>query len=646
MRAWRIAACAARLAMAAALMLPAAGSAVAELQPSADADILEGAEARSTPRGNLPILLISSESTPITRYYGEILRAEGLPLFSSADARAFTAALLARFHLVILAEVELSAEQVKLLEAWVWDGGLLIAMRPGPGLGPLLGLVASGTPVKDGYLLADKSSAAGRGIAASTLQIHGEADRYEPRGASVIAQLYSDATSALPNPAVTLRSVGPNGGQAAAFVYALAESVVLTRQGNPEWAGQERDGYPAIRASELFFPDFVDLDKVSIPQADEQQRLFANLIMTMMQTKHPLPRFWYLPNAKKAAIVMASDDHRTGTGKPRPKLLSWIAGHEHPDDDDRRPGTVRFFETLIAESPPGCSVQHWECLRATSYLVNGTPVSEAQALLYQAQGFELGVHVDTGCANREPERLRKIFKRQLLSFVSTYPGLPAQATHRLHCIVWLGWTEGAEIAREHGIRLDLNYYYWPPTWVRNRPGFFTGSGFPMRLVDRTGRLIDVYQAVTHLSNETGLTVPAGIEAMLDRALGREEFFGTFGTHYDFTDRFSEHLLRAAKARDVPLISAQQLLTWLDGRNGSFFSNIAWDGTTLSFDVTVSSSAVGVHGMLPGSTASGHLASISCGAGPVEYFIRTVKGLDYAFFPARSGRCAARYGDIL
>ena len=33
-----------------------------------------------------------------------------------------------------------------------------------------------------------------------------------------------------------------NGGQAAAFTYDLARSVVYTRQGNPAWAGQERDG--------------------------------------------------------------------------------------------------------------------------------------------------------------------------------------------------------------------------------------------------------------------------------------------------------------------------------------------------------------------------------------------------------------------
>ena len=84
---------------------------------------------------------------------------------------------------------------------------------------------------------------------------------------------------------MTLRSVGANGGQAAAFTYDLARSVVYTRQGNPAWSGQERDNDNPIRSDDLFFgnaangePDWIDFTKVAIPQADEQQRLLANLV--------------------------------------------------------------------------------------------------------------------------------------------------------------------------------------------------------------------------------------------------------------------------------------------------------------------------------------------------------------------------------
>ena len=88
------------------------------------------------------------------------------------------------------------------------------------------------------------------------------------------------------NPAVTRaerRHV--SGGQAAAFTYDLAQSVVYTRQGNPAWSGQERDGIAPIRSDDLFFGGDRSrtgwiCNKVAIPQADEQQRLLANLIGT------------------------------------------------------------------------------------------------------------------------------------------------------------------------------------------------------------------------------------------------------------------------------------------------------------------------------------------------------------------------------
>jgi hypothetical protein len=97
-----------------------------------------------------------------------------------------------------------------------------------------------------------------------------------------VATLYSNATT---DDESGRHLAGWNGGQAAAY-YDLARSVVYTRQGNPDWAGQNRDGDTLIRSDDLFYgnasydpqPDWIDFDKVAIPQADEQQRLLANLI--------------------------------------------------------------------------------------------------------------------------------------------------------------------------------------------------------------------------------------------------------------------------------------------------------------------------------------------------------------------------------
>src|SRR5690606_32229558 len=113
-------------------------------------------------------------------------------------------------------------------------------------------------------------------------------------------RLFNSPTTATSNAAVTVRSVGTLGGQAVAFAYDLATSVVYTRQGNPEWVDQDRDGGGSpVRANDLYYgnadgdsqPDWINLDKAAIPQADEQQRLLAKLIQHVNADRKVLPRF-------------------------------------------------------------------------------------------------------------------------------------------------------------------------------------------------------------------------------------------------------------------------------------------------------------------------------------------------------------------
>ena len=274
---------------------------------------------------------------------------------------------------MILGAVPVTDAEVAVLQNWVAGGGNLIAMRPDKKLAPLLGLSDAGGTLANGYMKVDPGSASGAGIDPQTLQFHGTADRYTLNGAQEVAALYADAVTETPNPAVSLRDVGTSGGQAAAFAYDLARSVVYTRQGNPAWAGQKRDGNASwIRPDDLFYgakagdvqPDWVDPGRIEVPQADEQQRLLANLITEMNRDAAPLPRFWYLPRGEKAAIVLTGDDHNTG-------------------------GTAAYFDRLKATDPAGCSVADWECPRATSYLFTGTPLGDLQALGYEQDGFEL-----------------------------------------------------------------------------------------------------------------------------------------------------------------------------------------------------------------------------------------------------------------
>ena len=127
-------------------------------------------------------------------------------------------------------------------------------MRPDKQLAGLLGLTDAGTTLAE-RVHARRHHAAPRapGSSAETMQFHGTADRYTLTGATAVATLYSNAIDRDDGPGRHAAHRRHDGGQAAAFTYDLARSVVYTRQGNPAWAGQERDGLAPIRSDDLFF---------------------------------------------------------------------------------------------------------------------------------------------------------------------------------------------------------------------------------------------------------------------------------------------------------------------------------------------------------------------------------------------------------
>ena len=194
----------------------------------------------------------------------------GLERIRRIDASALDAGVLATHEIVVLGEMALAPAQVTLLADWVAGGGKLVAMRPDKQLAALLGLVDENQTLANAYLAIDGSSGPGRGA--------GERHPPVPRrrgpllgrpGQRRSRHSIQTAATATPYPAVTRRSVGANGGQAASWSFDLARSVVLTRQGNPAWAGTERDGVTPIRSDDQFFgaaagdpqPDWVDLTR-------------------------------------------------------------------------------------------------------------------------------------------------------------------------------------------------------------------------------------------------------------------------------------------------------------------------------------------------------------------------------------------------
>jgi len=592
-----------------------------------------------------PILIVTSSSNPYTTFLPEIFRTEGFNEFDTADISVVTSTTLSAYDLVVLGDTSLTAAQVTTFTTWVNGGGNLIAMHPDPQLAGLLGLASSGSTLSNAYVLMNTSAGPGVGLVGQTIQFHGPAELFTLNGATSYATLYSNASTPTSNPAVTLKQAG--SGQAAAFTYDLARSVAYTRQGNPAWTGEARDAAnaPPIRAYNLFYgaasfdpePDWVNLNNVQIPQADEQQRLLANLILQMNTTKKPLPRFWYLPKGLKAAVVMTGDDHG-----------SFYSGS----------ATASRFSDFLAASPAGCSVANWECVRATAYLfpkiVATTTLTNTQIASYISQGFEIGVHVDsaTTCNDWTTSALATVYANFLASFASQFPSVPAPQTHRMHCISWSDYDSQPTIELEHGIRFDTTYYYWPSTWINDQPGLFTGSGMPMRYTDRNGNLINVYQATTQMTDESGQAYPLNINTLLDNALSGSGYYGVFTANmhndqgsatYGYPGPGASYIVSSAQTRGVPIVSSLQMLQWLDGRNGSSFGSLAWSGNVLSFSITVGANANNLRAMLPTNAGTLGLSSLLLSGSPVSYQLQTTKGIQYAVFAASAGNYQATYG---
>ena len=223
----------------------------------------------------------------------------------------------------------------------------------------------------------------------------------------------------------------------------------------------------------------------------------------MNRDQMPLPRFWYFPRGEKAVVVMTGDDHGAG-GTDRPVRLGQL----------REPGRLRRSRTGSASAAPRtCTPARrspTRCRGATRPRASRSPSTSTRT-------------APTGRPRRSTASTTTSWRTSRAAF----PSVPAPSTNRTHCITWSDWATQPKVELDHGIRLDTNYYYWPAAWVQDRPGYFTGSGMPMRFADLDGSLIDVYQAATQMTDESGMTYSTHINTLLDNAIGAPGYYGAF-----------------------------------------------------------------------------------------------------------------------
>jgi hypothetical protein len=627
------------------LLRDAKGEFPPSISPYAPVDVLE--DWSSLPEVVSPILLLTNERAayPFGLYLAEILRAEGLNCFQVARASAVDSDALNRFDLVLLAEGPLDNAQVELLEGYVFRGGRLVAMRPDARLTALFGFESVTGSTAEGYLQVNEDHPIGQGIATETLQFHGDADHYRLAGAQAVAWLASARDTLTGFPAVAIHRYGE--GQAALWAFDLARSIAYTRQGNPAWADQERDGADFVRASDLFV-DWVDLDRLAIVQADEQQRLLANLLTAMSQEARPLPRLWYFPGAAKGMLIATGDSHANSASSIEDVLTRVEQYEGHMSIYYAPPLSSHLLRT-------GRKVKRWteELPLIGDALANPyTPPTPSQVADWRARGHEFTLHpyvdddLETGWHDYWQE----------------FTGLgygPVTPTVRTHRVLWTGWVETARLQASYGIGLNLDYYHWGPAfsketgeWVH---GHLTGSGLPMKFVDQQGRILNIYQQLTQLADEhllgnlggpAGLSAEASVEVsqtLLRRSLAggysaivaqfHVDPFHVGGEYASEAGAWLEGTLAFAAAQGVPIWSAAEWLHFTDVRHDTTFAEVEWHptGPRLSFRVRARAVPdVELTVMIPLEHGGARLVQVEVDGQSVAHHERKVGGVTYGW----------------
>jgi hypothetical protein len=618
-----------------------------------------------------PLLIVHADSaspviSPVASpaVWQEVLRVEGLPYASVQPLTTLDSERLSVAAVAIVLPGSIDAARVELLRDYVEAGGGLIAITPDAALASLCGLAVDAGATDDGatgdgYLCVAAGAPGVDGIERGSLQFHAPLQHYQLREAEAVAMVCGADALATTIPAVTWRRLGR--GAVATWCYDLAQSVILTRQGPPARAGAERDNVEGVRAVDMF-PGFIDLDRIHIPQADEQQRLLVNLINELSAV--PLPRLWYFPANADSALILTGDSHNN----PAPTVDAVLRRVEEFG------GTMSIYYT----PPPTDTVRR--AMRRVRAWLDAQPVvgdlvppsdvvTPYHAAQWRARGHELALHPYV------EEGLESGWARYWQQFTGL--GYGEFDTTRTHRVLWHGWTDTARVQAEYAVRMNLDYYHVGPTFQRPDGswafGYFTGSGLPMRFVDAEGRLIDNWQQNTHLVDEQVIEMPWGAnfagstpeeaveiaDASIRRAaggayaaLGVQCHFDSFAVPGPWTagaGRYLDGVLTSGRAHGLPILAATRWLAFTQARAGVRITAVQLDAAAglLTFTAQVGAPEQALTLLIPRQNSAQRLVALQANRKQISFQTRKVGATLYAVAPLVAPETVfeARYATI-
>lgn len=575
-----------------------------------------------------PILVLATNSN-FGVYTGEILKTEGFNEYQldSISDPSVNLKYLKQFDIVILSQTTVTQAQKEMIVSYVKDGGNLIAFRPDKKLSDIFGIQDAGGTISEGYIAVNKNSEEAKKITPETMQFHGAADNYKLTKGKLIASLFSDATTYSGLPTVVTNNYGK--GHAVAFLYNLPQSIVYTRQGNPQNAGVEKDGINGLRAMDLFTDGWVNTSKNTINQADEQMRLLSHCIEKMNSYTKPLPRLWYFPDNLKCLITLTNDGEGQGETDFEPQ-----------------------FADIDAKGA-----------KMTVYILAMNKTSKAWAEKWTAKGHEVVGHPDDTKEAPNPQWIRMDSALGAKkNEIRTKYGITMR-TNTNHWFVWCGrdangnpdFAAQAKLEARNGIELDANYAHYDGGSNQGRflgplgynQGTYEGSGMVMKFCGNDGKIISVYQHFNNVYDQQYEEIKDSVgfyncfKGILDRSLNDEVYsYISIKSHnwaYYYTKAPLMKMLDRANQNSIPVWTAQKLLEFIKMKDEAAFNNITWSDSNLSFELSSNLKHTNkLTFMVPAAYRTKKIKGITTNGKVQSFTQRVVKGHNYAFVSVEPG----------
>lgn len=483
---------------------------------------------------------------------------------------------------------------------YVNTGGALVCLCPQSELSDPMGF----TYVEDktGHHRLRITCPPAAGIAGTALPVVGKVKIYEPRDdAQIRAWLSLLNTYEKNTPAIMSRQMGK--GQVICFSFDLLASVCQLRQGDPHLAEIIPPGDSCARPGHLA-SDLGGADSGWVPFADLQARLLVDTLIACLPA--PVPLISHLP-ANANAIILYSGDEDAAT----------------------RAETEKQFTDLTAEN-----------VRMNLYLIPDGSASTREDAHQDGEHHDIGVHPDllhlSGASIQD--RVDE-YRAQLERFSEKFQ-LPLRSA-RNHCTAWAGYLELMVVAHACGLRMDSSYFTCSG-YMRNRaydPYGAFGMAMPMRFVQPTGEMIDIYEQPTHLSDDcwfqSGDDYSADIspdiyDDIVERILTdqKTQYHMPYGVNIHpgnygrFSSEQSASLIRQSKALDLPIWSFDQWLDFVEARRRWRISDWQWQNQQLRFTVQGDTEHHALSLLLPAEHMGSRLKAVSVEDQPIAYKLIT------------------------